>query len=100
MATPLNDIIRSETASYLADDVDPENPPPSSTIEEELLTRGNNLIEAENVGRSKKNQPVSYTHLDVYKRQGQPPVELAASASLIESSCLGPPTGTPPSPTA
>ena len=56
MATPLNDIIRSETASYLADDVDPENPPPSSTIEEELLTRVNNLIEAENVGRSKKNQ--------------------------------------------
>lgn len=56
MAAPLNDIIRSETAAYLADEVDPANPPSPNTIETELLTRVNDLIEVHNAARSKKNQ--------------------------------------------
>ncbi len=50
MAVQLNDIIRNETSSYLSD-VDPENPPPPSVIETELLDKVNDSIEVENVGR-------------------------------------------------
>lgn len=56
MATPFNDIIQDETAAYLNDHVDPDNPPTSSTIEQELLDKVNDMIEVENVGRPKKNQ--------------------------------------------
>ena len=38
--------------------------------------------------RSKKPMPVSYTHLDVYKRQVFLPRPIFSSTSLIDSPCL------------
>ena len=56
MAVPLNDIVESETISYLDDDVDPTRPPSPKVIEAELLDRINDRIEIENTVRPKKNQ--------------------------------------------
>ena len=55
MATPLNEIIRSTTRTYLAD-LDPKNPPPATAIEQKLLDEVNANIASENVARQKNHQ--------------------------------------------
>ncbi len=66
MSTPLNDIIRSTTASYLAD-LDRSNPPAPSTIESELLEKVNLAIGTENTTRTGRERLPMLKTLTTYQ---------------------------------